>query len=136
MSSRTKAWICDMDFKTKQVSLESINHFYCSLAQNFNWSPYIKLTISLISGFLKMYGFKFSKEDHVALINLLLSVIHIPDLEPWLVNKTASILVSLMKRKELLDRNDLLIEWKPLYLLFDRLMYSSYEALGMISFPP
>ena len=83
-----------------------------------------------------MYGFKFSKEDHVMLIKLHLSVIHIPDLEPWLVNKTAGIIVSLMKRKELLDRSDLQIEWRPLYQLFDRLMYSSYEALGMISLPP
>ena len=83
-----------------------------------------------------MYGFKFSKEDHVALIQLLFSVLNIPDLEPWLVTKTASVLVSLMKRKELLTPEDLSIEWKPLYKLFDRLMYSPYEALGMMQFPP
>ena len=83
-----------------------------------------------------MYGFKFSKEDHVMLIKLHLSVIHIPDLEPWLVNKTAGIIVSLMKRKELLDRSDLQIEWRPLYQLLQLYFYNSYEALGMISLPP
>ena len=83
-----------------------------------------------------MHGFKFSKEDHVVLIELLLSVLHIPELEPWLVNKTACVLISLMKRKELLKPTDLTIQWKPLYKLFEALLYSSYEALGMMSFPP
>ena len=66
---------------------------------------------------------------------MLLSVLNIPDLEPWLVNKASCILISLLKRKELLKPTDLQIEWKPLYKLFDRLMYSPYEALGMMSFP-
>ena len=85
---------------------------------------------------MKIYGFKFSKEDHVALINLLFSVLNIPELEPWLVNKTSAILISLMKRKELLEPTDLVIDWMPLYKMFERLMYSPYEALGMMSFPP
>ena len=86
--------------------------------------------------YLKIHGFKFSKEDHISLINLLMSVLNIPDLEPWLVNKTACILTSLMKRKELLTQADLTVEWKPLYKLFERLLYSPFEALGMMSFPP
>ena len=37
--------------------------------------------------YIHYYSFKFSKEDHVALIKLYFSFITTPDLELWIVNK-------------------------------------------------
>ena len=52
--------------------------------------------------------YKFSKEDHLELIHLLWSVLHIPELDPLLLMKTASALISLLKFKDTLKpREDL-----------------------------
>jgi proteasome activator subunit 4 len=52
------------------------------------------------------------------------------------VNKAASALVSLLKKKDLLTRSDLSLPWRPLYDLYERLLFSPYEPLGMLQFPP
>ena len=82
-----------------------------------------------------MYGYKFSKEDHIALIRLLMSMLLIPELDPFLVNRTANVLITLMKKRELLTPTDIQIEWRPLYELYEKLFYSPYEALGMVHYP-
>ena len=78
---------------------------------------------------------KFSKEDHISLIQLLMSVISMPDLDPWMVNRTATTLVTLLRKKDLLEPSDLTIHWKILYNLYERLFYSPHQALGMIQYP-
>jgi hypothetical protein len=108
----------------EQVSRQNLRN----VAQNHQLLPSYR--------YLRHYGYKFPKEDHLALIHLLMSFITTPDLEPWLVNKTGSVLVHLLKRKELLPPNDLTIEWRPLYELYERLLYSPYEPHGMLQFPP
>ncbi|KAH8027892.1 hypothetical protein HPB51_011122 [Rhipicephalus microplus] len=88
-----------------------------------------------LNNFLKLYGYQFSKKDHVELIQLLLALIVIPDLELGIVQKLAHTLGLLLKKRELLSREDLSIEWRPLYELYERLLYSPYEHLGMLLLP-
>lgn len=47
--------------------------------------------------YLKLYGLKFSKEDHVKFIKLLLSLIEIPGLEPAKLNKFCIVLSQLLR---------------------------------------
>ena len=47
----------------------------------------------------------------------------------------AGALNSLLKKKELLTREDLQIEWKPLYCLYERLFHKNLESLGLIKLP-
>ena len=89
---------------------------------------------SIISWFFKFlscfFRLKFSKEDHVELIQLLWSVLHAPGLDCVLVFRTASALITLLKFKDTLKPGqDLTLEWRPLYDLFDRHIISS------VSFP-
>ena len=56
-------------------------------------------------------------------------------LEPFAVNHVAGALNSLLKKKELLTREDLQIEWKPLYQLYERLFHKNLESLGLIKLP-
>ena len=65
----------------------------------------------------------------------MFTMLHMPDLDPWMVNRSATVLVTLLKRKELLEPSDLTIQWRPLYDLYERLLYSPYQALGMVHFP-
>jgi len=47
--------------------------------------------------YMRLYGMKFSKEDHLMLINLLLEMMTIPDLDFSLVQKFAQLLTTLLK---------------------------------------
>lgn len=51
----------------------------------------------LFCRYMKVYGLKFSKEDHIALIKLMFDLVTIPDLEPTRVNKFATTLTHLLK---------------------------------------
>ena len=100
---------------------------YSFLILYWNWVSFFR--------YVKLYGLKFSKEDHLAVINLLLSVLHIPDLDPWLTNRTACSIRDLLRKRDLLTRDDLHIEWRPLYELYEKLFYSPNEALGLVHYP-
>lgn len=54
----------------------------------------IAIIAHLNFSYIKLYGLKFSKEDHVKFIKLLLSLIEIPDLEPAKLNKFCIVLAS------------------------------------------
>lgn len=56
-------------------------------------------------------------------------------MEPFVTNHIAGALNSLLKKRELLTREDILIEWKPLYQLYERLFHTNTESLGLIKLP-
>ncbi|XP_054614170.1 proteasome activator complex subunit 4B [Dunckerocampus dactyliophorus] len=85
--------------------------------------------------YLKLYGRRFSKEDHVLFIKLLYELVTLPDLEPHMMQSYARLLIQLLKKKELLSRDDLQLPWRPLYQLYERVVYSKTEHLGLIWFP-
>uniref|UniRef100_A0A668AU47 Proteasome activator complex subunit 4B n=1 Tax=Myripristis murdjan TaxID=586833 RepID=A0A668AU47_9TELE len=85
--------------------------------------------------FLKLYGRRFSKEDHVLFIKLLYELVTLPNLEPHMMQGYARLLIQLLKKKELLSRDDLQLPWRPLYELYERVLYSKTEHLGLIWFP-
>lgn len=47
--------------------------------------------------YIKLYGLKFSKEDHIKFIKLLLALIQIPNLEPAKLNKFCIVLSQLLR---------------------------------------
>ncbi|XP_061787911.1 proteasome activator complex subunit 4B-like [Nerophis lumbriciformis] len=85
--------------------------------------------------FLKLYGRRFSKDDHVLFIKLLYDLVTMPDLEPHMMQSYARLIIQLLKKKELLSRDDLQLPWRPLYQLFEKVVHSKTEHLGLIWFP-
>ncbi|XP_068089225.1 proteasome activator complex subunit 4 isoform X1 [Hyperolius riggenbachi] len=47
----------------------------------------------------------------------------------------ARLLINLLKKKELLSREDLQLPWRPLYEMLERILYSKTEHLGLNWFP-
>ncbi|KAJ8396071.1 hypothetical protein AAFF_G00026030 [Aldrovandia affinis] len=88
-----------------------------------------------LSTYIRLYGRKFSKEDHVLFIKLLYELVTIPTLEIGMMQGFARLLVSLLKKKELLSQDDLELPWRPLYELYERILYSKTEHLGLNWFP-
>lgn len=49
--------------------------------------------------------------------------------------KFAQMLTILLKKKELLAPDELVLEWRPLYELYNSLFYNSYNTIGMLMLP-
>uniref|UniRef100_A0A8C1PZP3 Proteasome activator subunit 4a n=1 Tax=Cyprinus carpio TaxID=7962 RepID=A0A8C1PZP3_CYPCA len=92
-------------------------------------------TEAMVSRYMRLYGRKFSKEDHVHFVKLLYELVTIPKLEISMMQSFARLLITLLKKKELLSREDLELPWRPLYELQDRILYSKTEHLGLNWFP-
>ncbi|XP_046884684.1 proteasome activator complex subunit 4A isoform X1 [Hypomesus transpacificus] len=88
-----------------------------------------------LSTYMRLYGRKFSKEDHVLFIKLLYELVTSPKLEISMMQGLARLLINLLKKKELLSPEDLELPWRPLYELQDRILYSKTEHLGLNWFP-
>uniref|UniRef100_A0A8D3D7I1 Proteasome activator subunit 4 n=1 Tax=Scophthalmus maximus TaxID=52904 RepID=A0A8D3D7I1_SCOMX len=84
-----------------------------------------------LSTYMRLYGRKFSKEDHVLFIKLLYELVMIPKLEISMMQGLARLLINLLKKRELLSREDLELPWRPLYELHDRILFSKTEHLGL-----
>ncbi|XP_062621766.1 LOW QUALITY PROTEIN: proteasome activator complex subunit 4B-like [Saccostrea cucullata] len=91
--------------------------------------------VGQLTRYIRLYGMKFSKEDHILFIKLLFELTTIPDLELSLVPKFATQLVALLKKQKLLTREDLELPWKPIYQLVENVAYSPYEHHGLQLFP-
>lgn len=57
------------------------------------WNPFTLPTCR----FLKLYGRRFSKEDHILFIKLLYELVTLPELEPHIVQSYARLLIQLLK---------------------------------------
>ncbi|KAF3853760.1 hypothetical protein F7725_014448 [Dissostichus mawsoni] len=97
--------------------------------------PGVALWCRKLFSFLKLYGRRFSKEDHILFIKLLYELVTLPNLEPNMMLGYARLLIQLLKKKELLSRDDLQLPWRPLYALYERAVYSKNEHLGLVWFP-
>uniref|UniRef100_A0A671S8A7 Proteasome activator complex subunit 4A-like n=1 Tax=Sinocyclocheilus anshuiensis TaxID=1608454 RepID=A0A671S8A7_9TELE len=88
-----------------------------------------------LSTYMRLYGRKFSKEEHVHFVKLLYELVTIPKLEISMMQSFARLLITLLKKKVLLSREDLELPWRPLYELQDRILYSKTEHLSLNWFP-
>ncbi|GAB0097686.1 proteasome activator complex subunit 4A-like [Sergentomyia squamirostris] len=80
-------------------------------------NPAVGIYTSKLMAYIKMYGLKFSKEDHVKFINLYLDLICIPYLETTKLAKFCVLLTQLFAKPHLLSPEDLQVDWRPLYNL-------------------
>ena len=82
--------------------------------------------LSRLSGYINLYSFKFSKEDHILLVKLIWSILTSENLETRLMETCVRLLVMLMKKMRLLSPEDIQFDWRKLYNIFKDV--SSHEA--------
>ena len=63
--------------------------------------------MSRLTGYISLYGYKFSKEEHVSFIQLAWKLLLTPDMEPGLLNFIARVLIKLLRKTNLLTPEDL-----------------------------
>ncbi|XP_029305181.1 proteasome activator complex subunit 4A isoform X1 [Cottoperca gobio] len=115
--------------------LSKIKGNLCRAVQLREIWPGVLFWTRKLSTYMRLYGRKFSKEDHVLFIKLLYELVTIPKLEISMMQGLARLLINLLKKRELLSRDDLQLMWRPLYELYDRILFSKTEHLGLNWFP-
>ncbi|CAH3144364.1 unnamed protein product [Porites evermanni] len=98
-------------------------------------SPGILYWSNRLTNYLKLYGRKFSKEDHLKFVHIFFELTTAPNLDPQYVIAFGHVLILLLKKRELLSRSDLVLPWRPLYDLVDFTLYSKYEVSGLKKHP-
>ncbi len=118
LDNEAKAWYGDIKANlSKALALRELRPGFITWASRFH-------------SFHRLYGFCFPKGDHVALINMLYEFVTDPDIadrDPSLLEKAGNVLIKLLKRRELLEPSDLALEWRPLYVVYEKLLYSPYN---------
>ncbi|XP_031565856.1 proteasome activator complex subunit 4-like [Actinia tenebrosa] len=84
-----------------------------------------------LSSYIKLYGRKFSKEDHINFIKLFYELITTPELDAQFIIGYGHVLILLLKKRKLISREELTLPWKPLYANVEFLHYSKYESVGL-----
>ena len=67
-----------------------------------------------LTSYLGLHGLKFSRGEHVELVQVCWGLVTTPGLEPGLLQATARVLVLLLRRQRLLNPGDLGRSHKPL----------------------
>ncbi|XP_045502357.1 proteasome activator complex subunit 4-like [Colias croceus] len=86
---------------------------------------------SRLMKYIRIYGLKFSKEDHLNFIKLAYELVLIPDLEPCKIHKFTTLFIMLIKKRHLIKPEELTLPWRPLYELGKTLFDKNSTQIGM-----
>ncbi|CAF2134732.1 unnamed protein product [Rotaria magnacalcarata] len=85
--------------------------------------------------FITLYGFYFTKTNHLKLVNFYLSVLSITDLQYTSVHICCELLSELLRKTRLITRDDLVIDWHTLYR-WAKLIHSNHDkAHALVTLP-
>ncbi|KAL3074330.1 hypothetical protein niasHS_015160 [Heterodera schachtii] len=87
-----------------------------------------------LTRFLNYNSLRFSKVDHIALVKLFYGLLN-KDLEYRTVQAVGSVLMQLFSRKSLMSREDLVLDWRPLYELYTEIAFKNLEEDGLMLLP-
>ena len=113
--------------------------------------PGLVTWLSRLSAFINLYGFKMTRQEHVGLVKLVWSLLVTKDMEPRIMdtcirselsstdmirtnNFYLRVLLVLLKKRRLLTPEDLSLDWRPLYDLYEDL--SSHAVIMSMKFYP
>ncbi|CAF1604147.1 unnamed protein product, partial [Adineta ricciae] len=82
--------------------------------------------------FISLYGFSFTKEDHIKLIKLYLSIISSTDISYSVAQICFDSLIELLQKIELLTRDDLTIDWWIFYRWVKRIKNHQHKTFVMV----
>ena len=85
--------------------------------------PGLVTWMSRLTGYISLYGYKFSKEEHVSFIQLAWKLLITPDMEPRLLEVLVRVLLCLLKKRSLITPGDLGEEKKKRSWLLDCSQY-------------
>jgi len=85
--------------------------------------------------YIILYGLKFTLGEHVHLIRVVFGLLTTPHTEPTALDKHAKVLTALLKKKYLVPRRELELDWRPLFALLEHWEDSSPAVRGLLKAP-
>lgn len=80
-----------------QLALEQLKEYLAKAVALREMTPSVSTAMARLLMYIKLYGLKFSKEDHIKFIKLILALIELPNLEPAKLNKLCIVLSQLLR---------------------------------------
>lgn len=80
-----------------QLALAQLKEFLAKSVALREITPSVSEAMARLLMYIKLYGLKFSKEDHIKFIKLVLALIELPNLEPAKLNKLCIVLSQLLR---------------------------------------
>lgn len=80
-----------------QLALVQLKEFMAKAVALREMTPSVSAAMARLLMYIKLYGLKFSKEDHIKFIKLILALIELPHLEPAKLNKLCIVLSQLLR---------------------------------------
>lgn len=130
-----------LPYYSEQLDAESVGNFALiksKLGESVlkrEMRPAFVYWLAALSRHLQMYGLQMTKEDHLSLVRLLFELCVDPDMDLGIVGRVANTLAVLVKKRKLLSREDLVIDWKPLFALYERVTDNRYQRHRMMIVP-
>ncbi|CAF3253497.1 unnamed protein product, partial [Rotaria sp. Silwood2] len=122
----------------KQQSLESFDEICENLSrliQLQELQPGFPLWSSKLQQFISLYGFSFTKINHIKLIEFYLSILSIKNLNYVNTKICFDMLTQLTRKTRLITRNDLIIDWRILYVWGKLVLFNHDESYSLVSMP-
>ncbi|CAF4657490.1 unnamed protein product [Rotaria sp. Silwood1] len=116
-------------------SFEEICENLSRLIQLQELQPGFPLWSSKLQQFISLYGFSFTKINHIKLINFYLSILSIKNLNYINAQICFDILTQLTRKTRLITRNDLIIDWRILYVWAKLVLFNHDESYSLVSMP-
>ncbi|XP_065180850.1 proteasome activator complex subunit 4B-like [Sycon ciliatum] len=97
--------------------------------------PGVVFWVSRLDHYMRIYDQRFTKEQHILLVKLLYSFITQPYLSYNVVEACSRILTDLLRKIKRLSRDDLVLDWRPLYDLVRRMCFCKTNRAGALHAP-
>ncbi|XP_043271653.1 proteasome activator complex subunit 4B-like [Venturia canescens] len=97
--------------------------------------PECVLWVGKLRRFMSIYGYKFSKEDHIVLVKLMYELVTMPDLDLLFINTFGNMFNKLLQKPDLISPEEMELPWKPLYGIVKKIMFTSQSKEGLQRFP-
>ncbi|CAF3971108.1 unnamed protein product [Rotaria sp. Silwood2] len=120
----------------KRQSLESFEEICENLSrliQSQELQPGFPLWSSKLQNFISLYGFSFTKSNHIKLINFYLSILSITNLNYVNAKMCFDMLTQLTRRTRMITRNDLIIDWRILYVWAKLVLFNHDQSYSLVS---
>ncbi|XP_055349230.1 proteasome activator complex subunit 4A-like isoform X2 [Paramacrobiotus metropolitanus] len=100
-----------------------------------DYRPGLVLWFGRMEQYLRLYGRRFDKADHVQLVRFFFELVIDHNMEASIVARSAQILTDLLRKTELLTPDDVQIPWRKLYETYEHFQYNRDEWHGLMSVP-
>ncbi|KAJ2953222.1 hypothetical protein O0L34_g801 [Tuta absoluta] len=130
VTNRLLPYAAELDEESREF-LQQVKTNFAKAVLLREMKPACGVWSSRLMKYIRVYGLKFSKEDHITFIKLAYELVLVPDLEPCKIHKFATMFLMLTKKRHLVSPDELTLPWRPLYEVGKKIFEKNATHIGM-----